>query len=120
MSEEVKNKIVWYTKNWYKSTGDVLEDLKIILDGVLFTEDWRYSDAVSILFNDFEDLFKKNMRDIIDRSTFSNRYVWEKDKNPQEEMLKTLLSVISFQKVEIYKDFLDEKYQKMYNLREMK
>jgi len=119
MTNEIKNKIFWYSRNWYKTTGDTLEDLKIILEGNYYAHNWKYQDAIMILINNFGDLFEKELVKILNGTIFD---WYPSDKDIKLKLLEELLSIISLKDILVIKSIMeiDEKYKTMYNLKEMK
>ena len=119
MTNEIKNKVLFYSKNWYGTTGDILEDLKIILNDNYHINNWKYQDAVMILINNFGDLFEKELAKILNGALFD---WYPSNKDIKLKLLEELLSIISLKDISVIKSIMkiDEKYKTMYNLKEMK
>jgi len=115
---KVKNIIVWYSKNWYKSTGNIVEDFKIILKDVYYTNDWSEVDVASILIHNFPEVIKDNMREIISESIYNSRYFFEEENkfDSKVQFLKSIKSVIGLLEIQ-YLEGLDEQYKELYNLK---
>ena len=118
MTNEIKNKIFWYSRNWYGTTGDTLEDLKIILNDNHYINNWKYQDAVMILMNNFGDLFEKELVKILNGTIFD---WYQPEKDIKEKLLEELLSIISLKDILVIKSIMeiDEKYKDMYDLKGM-
>ena len=116
MSDKVRSKIVWYSQRFYGTTGDKLEDLKIVLGDDYITTNWYYTTAIGVLFDNFYDLFKGNIIKILDMSVFKNSDNSKEEVDYKKEVLLALLSVIELSNRQIFKEFLDEKYKYLYDL----
>jgi hypothetical protein len=117
VKSKCRNIIVWYSKKWYKTTGDTVKDFKIILKDIYYTEDWKEVDIASILINSFSDLIKDNLKEIIGESIYNSRYFFNENNmlDSKLQFILSIVSVIGLMEVE-YLEGLDEQYKDLFNL----
>lgn len=110
---DIQNIIFWYSKNWYKTTGNRLDDLKFILKDVYNTDGWTYGSACEIILDAFEDLIKKNLRRLINETVFHDRF--DTGYSSEKRCLYTMISIIGLAKSEEF-DSIDESFKNKFEL----
>ena len=103
IKNEAQQIIVTYCKNWYRTTGNIFKDFKIILtdihisnpvfDEYYSTDSWDITDICEILLSNFDEVIKNNLTEIFNATIF-DRY--EEDIDIKKKFLKILKSVLCY------------------------
>ena len=113
IKNEAQQIMITYCKNWYRTTGNIFKDFKIILDEYYSTDSWDITDICEILLSNFDEIVKDNLTKIFNATIF-DRY--EEDIDIKKKFLKSLKSVICYSEINCFEGF-DKSYKDKFNLK---
>lgn len=113
LKNETQQRLFWYSKNWYGTTGDVIKDLEIILEDLYLIGNWDVYDVSAIIRNNFEGFIKENTSLFLDKMIFD---VYAKGKDINKRFIEVILVMLAFYEVREIEG-IDETYKNKFNLR---